>query len=81
MRKVRDDIVIVDGVLYTDMNFDFRLLSEIPGAVSVHAKGDVHFGVTRRPNRMNLGDYYLRYEEFLKEFPLGIRDVIGFSRI
>jgi hypothetical protein len=81
MRTIGDDIIVIDGVLYTDMNFDPSLLSNDPNAISVHAKSDVHFGVIRKPKKMEPGGYYLIYEEFLKEHPSGIKDVIGFSNI
>lgn len=81
MRTIGNDIIVIDRVLYTDMYFDPRLLSVNPGAITIHVKGDVHFGVLRTPNKMQPGDYYLRYEEFHKEFPAGIKDIIGFSKI
>ena len=78
MKKIDARTFIVNGVLYTNMNFDARLLTRTPEAITIHVRGDIHFGVTRKPNKMNPGDHYLVYEDFIKTYG-PIYDVIGFS--
>ena len=78
MIKIGDNKVLVKGDLYTNMYLDPRLLSQ-PG-ISIHVKGDVHFGVLIAPNKLKSGDYYMDYETFIREAGK-IYDIIGFSSI
>jgi len=78
MKKINQNTFVVTGNLYTDMYMDPRLLSEIGNII--HVKGDVIFGVLRNPTRLKSGDYYMRYEEFIKSHG-PICDVIAFSKI
>ena len=71
-------IAFVEGNVYTDMIMDGRLLAD--DGISLHVKGDVFFGVMKRPDRMKPNDFYLGYEEFVKRYG-PIYDIIACSNM
>ena len=80
MRIVNQNTIVILGNLYTDMYLDPGLLSIDSSDITIHVKGDIIFGVLRKPNRMKTKDYYLVYEDFLKTHGQ-IYDIIAFSKI
>ena len=80
MKIVNESTIVISGNLYTDMYLDWGLLSIDPSDITIHVKGDIIFGVLRKPNRMKTKDYYLVYEDFLKTHGQ-IYDIIAFSKI
>ena len=78
---INQNTFLIKGDLYTDMNFDYRLLDRNEGSITIHVKGDIFFGVLRQPKtNFKVGDYYLKYEDFL-EVHGPIYDLVGFSEI
>ena len=79
MKFINEKTALINGNLFTNMPFEPELLTG--QGITIHVKRDVWMSVLERPSRLKPGDYYLNYEEFLKKFPMGIKDIIGFSRI
>jgi len=80
MKRLKENIFLVEGNLYTNMNMDVNWLSENPSHNIIHARGDIFFGVLRYPKLMKRGDYYLDFLDFTtKNGP--IFDVVMNSKI
>jgi hypothetical protein len=71
---------LIKGDLYTTMNLDYRLLDRNENNVTIHVKGDVHFGVSRPPKNLKDGDYYMDYRIFVSTHG-PIFDIVAFSKI
>jgi hypothetical protein len=67
MKKISEKNFMVEGNLYTDMDFDHRLLTSDDKANIIYVKGDVHFGILRSPEKMRPLDDYMDYKKFLSE--------------
>jgi len=80
MKRIKENIFLVEGDLYTNMNLDVSWLSNNIRDSIIHVRGDVFFGVLRIPRKSKPDDYYLDYESFLKNYG-SIYDVIAFSKI
>jgi len=74
--------IYVKGNIYTNIRLDSLesiLLSH--DGITFHAKRDVFMDIKEKPNRMRPEDLYLDYREFIKEYPMGIKDILAFSDI
>ena len=78
MKLVDEKTILVRGNIYTNMILDPRLLDDI--GITIHAKGDVFFGLEKKPNRMRTEDFYFDYEEFIRTYG-PIYDIIASSKI
>ena len=76
---INEKTIFIKGNIFTNMPLDPTLFSD--DGITIHSKRDVFLGIIVKPNRMRSDDFYLDYEEFLKEYPQGIYDIIGFSKI
>jgi len=77
---INKNTFVIRGDLYTDMYLDPRLLDRNENNITIHVKGDIHFGVLRPPKSLKTNDYYLDYEVFTSTHG-PIYDLIGFSKI
>lgn len=77
---INEKTFLVRGDLYTDMYLDPILLERNENNVTIHVKGDIHFGVLRPPSKLKEGDYYLDYEVFTSTHG-PIFDIVAFSKI
>lgn len=71
---------LVKGDLYTDMYLDVNYLDRTEGNVTIHVKGDVHFGVLRPPKNLKHEDYYMVHDVFTSTHG-PIFDIVAFSEI
>ncbi len=78
MRFINHNTVLIEGDIYTNMIMNADLLTD--GGISLHAKGDVFFGVMEPPNNLRRGDFYLDYIEFAKTYG-PIHDLIACTNI
>ena len=77
---INEKTIFIKGNIFTNIALDHTSLFSDNG-ITIHSKRDVFLGIIVKPNRMRSDDFYLDYEEFLKEYPQGIYDIIGFSKI
>jgi len=77
---INEKTFLIKGDLYTDMDFDQKLLGRNEKNVTIHVKGNIFFGVTRCPKNLKNGDYYLKYLDFISIHG-PIYDLVGFSEI
>lgn len=77
MKFIDEKTLFVKGNLYTNMPLEPALLDE--AGIIIHAKRDVFLEMEKKPNRMRTEDFYLNYEEFIREHG-PIKDIIAFSK-
>jgi len=80
MKQLNEKIFIVEGDLWTSMYLDADLITGQVSDNIIHVKGNIYFGVLRNPKNMKDGDYYMIYEDFIKQNG-NISDIIAFSKI